>query len=284
MKIKKNVCLKDYTWMKVGGFADSFYRAENLAELVAFIKQNKEIVTVIGLGSNILVHSNGIRGVVIRLGKHFSYLSYSGNHTITVGGATLDNNLAKFALAHEISGFEFFIGIPGTIGGALAMNAGCYGSDTSSVLNSARVLNDKGEILNLTAEEIGYVYRGNSLPKNWIFIEGTFVGRKGNASAIKAKMDKIVENRKRTQPIRNKTCGSIFKNPQNYTAWQLIDEVGCRGMKLGGAEISNMHCNFVINNGNATADDIEGLCEHVRQKVKEIKGVHLEWEIVRIGG
>ncbi|MBQ4874865.1 MAG: UDP-N-acetylmuramate dehydrogenase [Rickettsiaceae bacterium H1] len=282
MKIRKNVHLKNCTWMGVGGPADILLKPSNTQDLINFIKTNTEKITTIGVGSNILVSDSGIRGVVIKLGRGFTGLSCQANN-IMAGAAVLDSNLAKFALKNQISGFEFFSGIPGTVGGALAMNAGCYESDTSSILSSAKVIDGKGNILNLTAREINYVYRGNRLPKNWIFIEGTFSGIKGKKSEIKAKMEKITQARILTQPIKNKTCGSIFKNPPGYKAWELIKQVGFRGSSLGDAEISDLHCNFVINKGNATSLDIENLCEQVRNKVKQIKGVDLEWEIVRLG-
>ncbi len=282
MKIRKKVLLKNFTWLGVGGPADNFFKANDTQELVQFTKNNQKKITIMGLGSNILVSDSGIRGTVIRLGKGFTNIQCNGE-TITAGSAMLDINIAKFALANGISGLEFFIGIPGTIGGALAMNAGCYGSDTSSVLQSAKIVNHKGETLNLTKNEIGYVYRGNKLPQEWIFIEGTFVGKKCSKELIKAKMDQITQQRKQIQPIHSKTCGSIFKNPEGYKAWELIEKSGCRGMSLGDAEISQMHCNFVINKGNALAKDVYDLCTKVKNKVKENSGVNLEWEVVQLG-
>ena len=269
--------------MGVGGPADTLFRPENIQELSDFIKNNKQKVTIIGVGSNILVRDSGIRGIVIRLGRGFTHSSYQEGNIIVAGASVLTNNLAKFAMENEVSGFEFFIGIPGTVGGALAMNAGCYGSDTSSILKSAKIVNDKGDILDLSVEEIGYVYRGNKLPKSWVFVEGVFVAKKGRKIAIKEKMDQINEARNKTQPIKSKTCGSIFKNPLGYKAWELIQEVGCKGMTIGDAEISNLHCNFVINKGIATSQEIEDLCEKVRDTVRKVKGVDLEWEIVRLG-
>ena len=280
--LRENVHLKNCTWLNVGGPADFLFKASSLDELIDFIKNNKKKVTVIGVGSNILVNDAGIRGTVVRLGKGFTGISCQDNY-ITAGAAVLDYNLANFAMANDISGLEFFIGIPGTIGGALAMNAGCYSKDTASILQSAKVVDDQGHILELNPEEIGYFYRGNKLPKDWIFIEATFCGVKSSSSKIRLEMDKITCTRKKTQPIHNKTCGSIFKNPAGYKAWQLIEKAGFKGQSLGDAQISERHCNFLINKGKATAKELHGLCEEVRKTVKLKSGVDLEWEIVFLG-
>lgn len=268
--------------MGVGGAADILFKPNDLQELSEYVRDNQHALTTIGVGSNILISDNGIRGVVIRLGRSFASLSYS-NHIITAGASVLDYQLATFAMQNNISGFEFFVGIPGTVGGALAMNAGCYGNDTSTLLQSAKIINNEGRLLTLTAEEIGYGYRKHALPNDWIFIEGTFAGTIGKQEEIKDKMNNIMNLRNKTQPIKSKTCGSIFKNPIGYKAWELIENSGCKGLSLGDAKISNLHANFVINKGNATAREIENLCKQVRTQVQLINGIKLEWEIVRLG-
>lgn len=282
VSVRKNVHLKNFTWLGAGGPADILFKPSDINDLVNFMQRNKESVTIIGVGSNILVGDSGIRGVVVRLGRGFNYISCSDNF-ITAGAAVLDNNLAKFAMDNGIGGLEFFIGIPGTVGGALAMNAGCYGSNTASVLQKAKVLDDKGNILVMTTEEIGYVYRGHGLPKDWVFLEATFAGKVADRENIKSRMDEITDMRNKTQPVRSKTCGSIFKNPSGHSAWKLIEQAGCKGFSIGDAQISDLHCNFLINRGNATSQQLKDVCEYVREKVKVSSGVELEWEIVRLG-
>ncbi len=280
--LRQNVQLKNSTWLNVGGPVDVLYKANNLSDLVSFIKNNQSQVAVIGVGSNILVSDEGFRGTVIRLGRGFTRIVCNDNH-ITVGAAALDYNVAHFAMQNGIGGLEFLVGIPGTIGGALAMNAGCYGKDISSILVSATVVDDRGNIMELNPDEIGYVYRGNKLPSDWVFVEATLRGVKSHPEMIKGEMDKITIDRQRKQPISSKTCGSIFKNPPGHKAWELIEKSGFRGKSLGKAQISELHCNFLINNGGATASDLTMLCNQVREAVKKKSAIELEWEIILLG-
>jgi UDP-N-acetylmuramate dehydrogenase len=239
-------------------------------------------VTVIGVGSNLLVRDGGIDGVVIRLGKGFTEIEKHGNN-IHAGAGALGFNVAMFAAHNDVAGLEFLSGIPGTIGGALAMNAGAYGGEVSSVLVSAEVIDEVGNIYTLPPEEIGYVYRGNTLPEGMIFTRGIFCGTSGKREEIEAAIADITAKRSTTQPIKSRTSGSTFKNPAGQKAWELIDKAGCRGLCVGGAQVSELHCNFFINTGDATAADIENLGEEVRRRVLENSGVQLEWEVQIIG-
>lgn len=281
---RENVLLSKTNWFNVGGLADVVFRPKNISDLSHFFKNKPNDVpaTVIGVGSNLLVRDGGIEGVVIRLGGEFTKITIEDG-VIIAGAGALGFNLAMFACDNQISGIEFYSGIPGTIGGALAMNAGAYGGETSNVLIKAKAVDETGQIHELYPQDIGYVYRGNTLPEGMIFVEGTFKGNIGKSTTIKAKIDEIAEKRSSTQPIKSKTSGSTFKNPEGYSAWKLIDDAGCRGLKLGGAQVSEKHCNFFLNTGDATASDIENLGEEVRQKVLEKTGVKLQWEVQIIG-
>ncbi|GMA79661.1 UDP-N-acetylenolpyruvoylglucosamine reductase [Methylorubrum aminovorans] len=256
--------------------------AEDLSQFLAALDPSVPS-TVIGLGSNLIVRDGGIPGVTIRLGgKAFGSIEIDGE-TVRAGTAVPDMRLAKAAAEASLDGLAFFRGIPGSVGGALRMNAGAHGGETTDVLVEARGIDRKGELRTFTHAEMGFRYRHSSAPDDVIFTSATFRGRPGDREAIEAEMERVTAAREAAQPIRERTGGSTFKNPEGGKAWQLIDAAGCRGLTLGGAQVSEMHCNFLINRGGATAADIEGLGEEVRRRVREHSGFELHWEIKRIG-
>lgn len=287
----KGICKRDYnlkhlTWLKVGGNADVFFKPENTDDLVVFLKENKSSfpVTVIGAGSNLIIRDKGIEGVVIKLGRGFTDTEFIGDSLIAVGAGCLNFNLAKFCLANSIAGFEFLVGIPGTVGGGVAMNAGSYGSEFKDIVAFVEAVDNQGNFTTLSAQEIGFSYRANSLPKDLIFTRVFFnVKNRSDKEKIEQKMKEITSMRNSSQPVVEKTGGSTFANPEGLKAWELIDKSGMRGKGVGGARMSEMHCNFMINYDNATASDMENLGELVRKAVKEDSGIELEWEIKRIG-
>ncbi len=281
---RENADLSKINWFNVGGIAEIMFRPADSDDLSHFLKNKPANVTVttLGVGSNLLVRDGGIDGVVIRLGRGFTATSHDGN-CLHAGAGALSFNVANAAADYGIEGLEFLVGVPGTIGGALAMNAGAYGGDIASVLEGATAIDESGNVHNLSPQDIGYVYRGNTLPDGMIFTGCTLRGQAGKTSEIKDRLAEITRMREETQPIRSRTSGSTFKNPTGLKAWQLIDEAGCRGLKIGGAQVSEMHCNFFINTGHATAEDIENLGEEVRKRVKEKTGVELVWEVKIIG-
>ncbi len=281
---RENAEMSRTNWFSVGGKAEILFKPKDLDDLQFFLK-NRPLnlpIEIIGVGSNLLVRDAGIKGVVIKLGREFTKIELHENE-IHVGAACLNVNLVNFCLENSVSGLEFLIGIPGSIGGALAMNSGCYGSDVSEHLVSCVMVDLEGNLLNLSNAEMNFSYRSNGLKKKVIFTKAIFKIQKSDKSEIKAKIDEITTKRENSQPIRKKTGGSTFKNPEALKAWQLIDDAGCRGLRLNGAMISEQHCNFMINENSATAADLEELGEIVRKKVKEKTGVSLEWEIKIIG-
>lgn len=282
---RENVDLSKTTWFRVGGHAEILFKPADSEDLAYFIK-NKPLnvpYTILGVGSNLLVRDGGIKGVVIKLGKGFNEIAIN-DHKIIVGAGVLSANVAKFALEHNISGVEFLIGIPGSVGGGIAMNAGAYGSEFANILLEVEVVDASGNIKWLKAKELGFYYRGNKLPDDWIFTKAYLTAKPGNSQEIKALMDSIMQQREQAQPVRARTSGSSFANPSNsLKAWELIDEAGCRGLKIGGAMVSDKHCNFLINMGNAKARDIENLGDLVREKVFAKSKIMLEWEIKRVG-
>lgn len=273
------------TWFRVGGPADVLFRPADVEDLSAFLADCPlDIpITVVGVGSNLLVRDGGVRGVVIRLGATFGQVEILENNQLRAGAAALDMSVARKAAAAGIAGLEFYAGIPGTIGGALIMNGGAHGGETRDVLVSARAVRRSGEVVTLTNEDFSYSYRHSDVPDDLIFVDGLFQGTAGERATIEAHMAEITQKREESQPIRTKTGGSTFKNPEGHKSWQLVDGAGCRGLVRGGAQVSEMHCNFLINTGAAKAADLEGLGEEVRTRVKETSGVSLEWEIKRIG-
>jgi UDP-N-acetylmuramate dehydrogenase len=276
--------LAELTWFRVGGPAQVLFMPEDEADLVYFLGNlpNEIPVTVIGLGSNLIVRDGGVPGVVIRLGRGFGEIAIDGIE-VRAGAAVPDVKVARAAQEAGIAGLSFLRGIPGCIGGALRMNGGAYGRETKDALVSARAIDRVGRVHVLGNAEMSYSYRHSGAPADYIFTQATFRGAHGDPATIAAEMDKITESREATQPIKSRTGGSTFKNPPGHKAWQLIDAAGCRGLRVGDAQVSEMHCNFLINLGNATAAEIETLGETVRRRVRDHSGVELEWEIKRIG-
>jgi len=288
-KLSADVTLAPYTWLRVGGPAEVLFMPKDEADLAHFLSSTPDDipVTVLGVASNTLVRDGGVQGVVIRLGPSFAKVTAEGL-TVRAGAASLDNKVAKEAAKAGIAGLEFYAGIPGTIGGALRMNAGCYGTETKDILIEVVALDRAGRRQVLPLEELGYTYRHSKAADDFIFVEAVFKGRKDKPAHIQARMDEVTKRREESQPIREKTGGSTFKNPDQVQskgrgAWQVIDAAGGRGFKVGGAQMSEKHCNFMINTGDASAADLETLGETMRRMVKESQGVDLEWEVKRIG-
>jgi UDP-N-acetylmuramate dehydrogenase len=271
-------------WFRVGGPAQVLFRPQDSEDLCHFIlnKPPEMQVTPIGVGSNLLVRDGGILGVVIRLGRGFADVQVSNDQVICGAGA-LDRTVAMVCQQHSLSGLEFLYGIPGTIGGAVRMNAGAYGREVKDVLLWAEVVDHQGQLHQLSLAEIGLTYRKSGIPPEWIIVRAAFQAEPGNPEHIAERMKHIQETREASQPVNARTGGSTFANPENKRAWELIDAAGCRGMRIGGAQVSEKHCNFLINTGTATAHDLESLGEAVRQKVLEHSGVDLRWEIHRVG-
>ncbi len=283
-RLVANQSLKELTWFRVGGPAQLLFMPEDEADLAYFLGNlAPDIdVTVIGLGSNLIVRDGGVPGVVIRLGRGFGEIAVEGT-AIRTGAAVPDVKIARAAQEAGIAGLSFMRGIPGGIGGALRMNGGAYGRETKDALVEAHAVDRRGRIHVLSNADMHYAYRHSGAPEDYIFTQALFQGERGDPARIAAEMDKITGSREATQPIKSRTGGSTFKNPPDHKAWQLIDAAGCRGLRIGDAQVSEMHCNFLINLGNASAADIETLGETVRRRVKDKSGVDLEWEIKRIG-
>ncbi|HYA73676.1 MAG TPA: UDP-N-acetylmuramate dehydrogenase [Roseiarcus sp.] len=278
--------LAPFTWFRVGGPAEILFSPADEDDLAYFLKNlPREIpVTVIGLGSNLIIRDGGIRGVVIRLGgKAFGGIETTPDLRVIAGAAALDAHVARAAAEAGIDGLAFFRGVPGSIGGALRMNAGAHGAETRDCLIEARGIDRAGAVRVFANAQMGFSYRHSEAPEDVIFTRAVFQGRRGDPETIRAEMERITREREASQPIREKTGGSTFKNPPGHKAWRLIDAAGCRGLRLGEAEVSTLHCNFLINRGAASAADIEALGEEVRRRVKAQSGVDLEWEIKRVG-
>jgi len=285
-RLTANAALDRITWFRVGGPAEVVFRPADAEDLAAFLAAiPAEVpVTAIGVGSNLLVRDGGIDGVVIRLGAGFAVIAPDrATATIAVGAAALDLNVARAAAEAGIAGFEFLSGVPGTIGGALRMNAGCYGAEIKDILIEAEAIDRHGGRHVVTASAMGFAYRRTAVPADWIFTGARLRGTVGDPAAIAARIEAIRSEREASQPLRTHTGGSTFKNPPGAKAWELIDRAGCRGLRHGAAVVSDKHCNFLINEGGATAADLEALGEEVRRRVAQTTGVALEWEIVRIG-
>jgi UDP-N-acetylmuramate dehydrogenase len=283
-RLLANQPLADSAWFRVGGPAQALFMPEDeedLAYVLAHLPDDVP-VTVLGAASNVIIRDGGIAGVVVRLGNRFSEVKFEEGHRVRAGAGILDVRVARAARDAGVAGLEYLSGIPGGIGGALRMNAGAYGGETKDILIEARGVDRRGKVRTFSNSDMGYSYRLSRAPDDVIFTEALFQGRAGAPAAIAAAMDDIAKKRKASQPP-NKTCGSTFKNPPGGKAWQLIDAAGCRGLRIGAAQVSELHCNFLINLGGATAADIETLGETVRKRVKENSGVDLEWEIKRIG-
>lgn len=283
-RVSRDADLSRVTWFRVGGPAEIMFRPADLDDLRGFLAAKPADVplTVIGVGSNLLVRDGGVPGVVIRLGRDFARITVEQTR-VRAGAAALDLNVARVARDAGLAGLEFLCGVPGTVGGALRMNAGAYGGETKDVLRRAWAVDPAGAVHELDNAAMGFGYRQCGVAEDWIFTDAEFEGRAGDMAAISARMEEIGASRSASQPIRTRTGGSTFANPPDAKAWQLIERAGCRGMQVGGAMVSEQHCNFLINTGNATAADIEALGEAVRERVRQSSGVDLRWEIRRVG-
>ncbi|MBI1204133.1 MAG: UDP-N-acetylmuramate dehydrogenase [Rhodopseudomonas sp.] len=283
-RVLANQPLGPFTWFRVGGPAQVLFTPESESDLAYFLAHLPADLplTVIGVGSNLIVRDGGVPGVTIRLGRGFNEIATDGD-TVTAGTAALDKRVAEAAAAAGIGGLEFYFGIPGSIGGALRMNAGANGGETKDVLVEAVGVTRAGAVVRLSNAEMNFAYRKSGADPSIIFTSAVFRGRLTDADAIRARMAEVQNHRETAQPIREKTGGSTFKNPPGQSAWKVIDAAGCRGLIVGDAQVSEMHCNFLINRGNATAQDIETLGETVRARVKAHSGTELDWEIKRIG-
>ncbi|MER8657169.1 UDP-N-acetylmuramate dehydrogenase [Mesorhizobium sp. M0847] len=285
-RITPNAEMDKITWFRAGGLADALFQPADEEDLAAFLRAVPEDIplTIVGVGSNLLVRDGGIPGFVIRLSaKGFGEAEVVSPTVIKAGAATPDKRVAAVAYEAGIGGFHFYHGIPGAIGGALRMNAGANGVETRERVVEVRALDRKGNLHTLSNEDMGYAYRHSAAPAGLIFTSAVFEGVLEDQEAIKAAMDAVQAHRETVQPIREKTGGSTFKNPEGTSAWKEIDKAGCRGLMIGGAQMSPMHCNFMINTGTATGYDLEYLGETVRARVLENSGIRLQWEIKRLG-
>ena len=283
-RLTANAPLGPLTWFRTGGPAEVLFRPADEADLAALLAalEPEVPVTVIGVGSNLLVRDGGLDGVVVRLARGFGTIEACGTR-LRAGAGALDLTVALAAAEKGVAGLEFLAGVPGTIGGALRMNAGAYGGDMRDVLVTARAVDRAGRIHEVPSDALGLAYRHSAAPADWIFTAATLVGRRDDPAAVAARIRGVQEAREASQPLRTRTGGSTFVNPPGAKAWELIDRAGCRGLMRGDAQVSPKHCNFLVNTGNATAAEIETLGEEVRRRVFEATGVRLEWEIRRLG-
>ncbi len=278
-----SVPLSGLTWFQVGGPAGVVYKPEDVSDLQYFISNCKDVpYFVLGAGSNILVRDGGYDGVVVKLGRNFSEITIQ-NDELIVGAAALDRTVAMFAMQHGFSGVEFLVTIPGSVGGAVAMNAGCYGFEIKDILNWVEIINADGSVQRLQPDELCFSYRKSKLPEGSIIVMASFKVNPGDSIEIQQRMQNYLQLREDSQPTKGRTGGSTFKNPDGSKAWELIDLAQCRGLRIGSAQMSEKHCNFMLNVGGATAADLENLGELVRKKVQIASGCHLEWEIIRVG-
>ncbi len=277
--------LAKLVWFKAGGRADWLFEPADMADLREFLTRidGDLPIMALGLGSNLIIRDGGVPGVVVRLGKAFAQVETHADHTVTCGAGAHGVLVASTARDAGIAGLEFMRGIPGTIGGFVRMNAGAYGRETADVLIDCDVLMPGGELVSLPAADLQYSYRHSALPEGAVVVRARLQGEPGDPAVIGAEMERIAEAREASQPVRTKTGGSTFKNPEGGKAWQLVDEAGCRGLRMGGAQVSEKHTNFLINVDGATSADIEGLGEEVRRRVYAHSGIMLEWEIQRVG-
>jgi UDP-N-acetylmuramate dehydrogenase len=284
-KLTANAPLAPLVWFKSGGIAEWLFEPKDVADLQAFLRELDPAVPVmaLGLGSNLIVRDGGVPGVVVRLGKAFAKVGKSADLTLDCGAGASGILVSSTARDNGIAGLEFLRSIPGTVGGFVRMNGGAYGGEVRDILVDCDVVLRDGTLRTLAASDLHYTYRHSELPDGAIVVGARFKGRPGKAEDIQAEMDRISASREASQPLRSKTGGSTFKNPDGHKAWQLVDQAGCRGLTLGGAQVSEKHCNFLLNLGDATSADIEALGEEVRRRVKDKSGVELEWEIQRVG-
>ncbi len=290
-KLTENTRLAPFVWFKTGGPADILFEPKNVEGLQVFLGGLESDIDVwpLGLGSNLIIRDGGKRGVTVRLGKAFAGIDVTNNsrfgeeHVLICGAGAPGISVASKARDNGIAGLEFMRGIPGTVGGAVRMNAGAYGREVCDILESADIVLRDGSLRTLSLDQLGYSYRHSELPECAIVVSATFRGQAGESKIIGATMDKIAAEREASQPLRSRTGGSTFKNPDGHKAWQLVDEAGCRGLRIGDAQVSEKHCNFLLNLGEATSADIEALGEEVRKRVKAHSGIDLQWEIQRVG-
>ena len=277
--------LSKHSWFSLGGPAKVVFRPKTLNELSIFLKNIREFdkIRVLGVGSNTLIRDGGFNGIIIKLGKSFSHLSLFDENKIISGASALDKNVSNFALKNSLSGFEFLSCIPGTIGGGIRMNSGCYGEDISKIMVSVQAIDFSGKIRVIYSSDIKFSYRGSNLDNKLIFISATFRGKKNNKPNIQKKINNLVERKKKDQPSKIKTCGSTFKNPGSRKAWKLIKDSGCAGMSVGDAYISEKHCNFFVNRGHSKSSDLENLIYKVKSNVLDKTGINLELELQIIG-
>ncbi len=284
-RLKANTPLSDITWFRVGGPAQLLFTPADENDLAYFLEGCPDTlpVTIIGLGSNLLVRDGGIAGVVIRLGRGFSQIAIEDGYRLRAGAAVPDVKVARAAADAGIAGLSFYRGIPGGVGGALRMNGGAHGCETKDVVVEARAVGRDGAVHVLAHADMNFAYRHCGAPADFIFTEALFQGEAGDKVQIQAEMADIADYREQAQPVKAHTGGSTFKNPPGHSAWKLIDTAGCRGLQVGGAKVSEKHCNFLINEGGATAADLETLGETVRRRVRDASGIELDWEIRRLG-
>ena len=277
--------LSKYSWFNLGGPAKIIFKPKNLSELSSFLKTTSRLgkIKVLGAGSNTLIRDGGFNGMIVKLGKSFSHISLFNKNTVIAGSSTLDKNLSNFGLENSLSGFEFLSCIPGTIGGGIRMNSGCYGEDISKILVSVQAMDLDGRVKVIYSSDINFSYRGCNLDDNLIFISATFRGKIDNKINIQEKTNNLIERKKKDQPSKIKTCGSTFKNHYNFKAWKLIKDSGCAGMKVRDAHISEKHCNFFVNKGHAKSSDLEKLIYKVKKTVLDKTGIDLELELQIIG-
>ena len=277
--------LADFIWFRTGGPAEWLVKPKDVDDLASFLKELDPVVRVlpVGVGSNLIVRDGGVPGVVVRLPKNFAQVSVEEGHRVRAGGGAMGITVASKARDAGIAGLEFLRGIPGTTGGAVRMNAGAYGREAADILIEATLVLRDGRVETWPRDRFGYTYRHSAVPEGAIVVEALFEGTPGDPAAIGAEMDRIAAEREASQPLRSRTGGSTFKNPPGTKAWKLIDAAGCRGLTIGDAQVSEKHCNFLLNLGKAKAADIEALGEEVRRRVRENSGIELEWEIQRVG-
>lgn len=284
-KLTANAPLAPLVWFKSGGRAEWLFEPADVEDLQAFVRELDPAIPLwpLGLGSNLIVRDGGVPGVTVRLGKPFAKVEKLNDVTLRCGGGASGILVSSTARDAGIAGLEFLRGIPGTVGGFVRMNGGAYGREVRDILVEADVVLRSGERVTLPLAQLGYTYRHSELPEGCVVVSATFRGAPGEPAVIGAEMDRIAAEREASQPLRSKTGGSTFKNPRGHKAWQLVDEAGCRGLMVGGAQVSEKHTNFLLNLGEATSADIEALGEEVRKRVKEKSGIELEWEIQRVG-
>ena len=283
-RILINEKLSNYSWFNLGGKADIFFKPKNIEDIFVFLEEIKpQKFTVLGAGSNTLIRDGGIEGITIKLSSSFSYINLVSKNIIEVGAATPDKKIADFAMENSLTGLEFLACIPGSIGGAVRMNTGCYGDDISKIFHSIKTINIQGEIKEILAKDIKFSYRGSKLEQNLIITSVKLTGKEGLKKEIEEKQKAMVERKKNSQPSQIKTCGSTFKNTKDKKAWELIKESNCERLKVGDAEISEKHCNFFVNKGNATSKNLEELINKVKNTVYQKTKVNLELEIKIIG-